>query len=518
MRLIPSLYLVAGLLLAVALGSVALALGTGRQAAFDLQRIDLADSNYQAYLGLSSATYQLLLAFRAAAAAGVAAPDGEAALRDRIRSEAAMIRELTAREIQLVGEEEIEELDRLAAIEREIDSLLEQHAQRLRTGGGTGGEAGALPNGADTRFNTLIQEALDDEASEVAAVRLATVRRIQRLEAVAVGFALIAALATGTGLLVLVRGIRRPIGKLLAGVAAFRDGDLGYRIDTAGHNELDAVGGAFNHMARDLAAREQALSNANQQLEKAVTARTGQLERALAELTASEDNRRRMLADVSHELRTPLTIIRGEAEVALRGGTHAPAFYRAALEKTRDAATHTARLVDDLLFVARHESNTARLNLDDVDLGQLMPEVIAECRTLASDGQHIILESHTQRTVVRGDGDRIRQVVIILLENALRYGGSNVTVHLSPAPAGVAVSITDDGPGMTATEMTQAFDRFFRGSNAGARYASGSGLGLPVAQSIVEAHGGEITLRGDPGEGLTATFTLPRHTPLKAVS
>ena len=508
MRLIPSLYVASGTLLAIALGSVAMTLWSGRQAALDLERTDLANRQYQRYLELSSTGYRLLQELQAAGAG--LAPERQTELEAEIRDDVAAIRDLTAREIQLVGEEEIEELGRLSDIQRAIDGLVARHVGGLPIGDDVAGAA----------FTELIREGLADEAGEVAEARSAAAARMRRSAAVALGFALVAVVATGTGVLLLVRAIRRPVDKLLAGVRAFRDGELGYRIPVSGRNELDAVGGAFNQMAHDLALREQALSQANQKLETAVTARTAELQRALGELTASEASRRRMLADVSHELRTPLTIIRGEADVALRGGDQAPAVYQAALEKTRDAATHTARLVDDLLFVARHESDSTRLDLTDVDLAGLLPEVIDECRHLvAGAGQQIRLESAEAQAPVRADRDRIRQVVTILLENAMRYGGVDIAVALHPTPVGYAVSVTDDGPGMGEAEMAQAFDRFFRGSNAGARYASGSGLGLPVAKSIVEAHGGTIALTScEAGRGITATFTVPRRQPLKAVS
>lgn len=518
MKLIPQLYVAAGLLMSIALVSVGTTLWIGQQAAFDLERTDLANRNYESYLELSSATYQLLMEFRAASGAGQTLAEGEAELRAKITNELALIRDLTAREIQLVGEEEFEELGRLSAIERAIDSLIRQHSRRLAIANGVGA-GDDVPNAADERFDALIKEALADEASEVADARMLTAQQIARSEAVAIGFGIVAVSAAILGLLLLGRGIRGPIQKLLVGVQAFGDGNLGYRIAVAGHNELEDVGRAFNQMAQELALREQALSRSNERLENAVSERTGELKRALAKLTESEANRRRMLADVSHELRTPLTIIRGEAEVALRGGEQPPDVYREALVKTRDAAKHTARLVDDLLFVARHESDNARLDVNDVDLADLLPDVVDECRTLtAGNGREVDLVNIDGPAMVRGDGDRIRQVVIILLENALRYGGASVHVRLDPTPAGYAVSVADDGPGMTAAELDRAFDRFFRGSNAGDRYASGSGLGLPVAKAIVEAHGGDIALRGGPGEGLTATFTIPKRTPLKAVS
>ncbi|NJN46852.1 MAG: sensor histidine kinase [Candidatus Competibacteraceae bacterium] len=107
---------------------------------------------------------------------------------------------------------------------------------------------------------------------------------------------------------------------------------------------------------------------------------------------------------------------------------------------------------------------------------------------------------------------------MILLENALRYGGSKIDVRLDRAPEGYLVAVSDNGPGMAEDEQARAFERFFRGSNAASRYGQGSGLGLPVAKAIVEAHGGKISLTSVPGQGLTVSFALPNRPPLKAVS
>ena len=282
---------------------------------------------------------------------------------------------------------------------------------------------------------------------------------------------------------------------------------------------MDDRGHAFNRMADEIKTRETALAQSNVRLEKAVADRTAELERVLGQLKTNEENRRLLLADVSHELRTPLTIIQGEADIALRGGaSKPPEVYREALEKAREAAKHTGRLVDDLLFVARREAGQARLSIGEVDLALLVVEVIDENRSLSEGrGAGISFVGDVGRAVVRADRDRIRQVLVILLENALRYGDGRVEVRLHGAPSGYAVSVANDGPGMTEEEQARAFDRFFRGSNAAGRYREGAGLGLPVAKSIVEAHGGTIALRSGPGEGVTVSFILPARPRLEAV-
>ncbi len=526
MRLIPKLYISVGVLLSTAVGGAILAIVSAREASFHLYRANLAHQNYEAYVSLSSHTYQLFKQFGDAMLIGDRdRGEGENELLDRIRSDIARIRNIIAEEIQLVGEEEFEELDRLAEIELQIEDLLNEYSIIIDAR-----ESGlfdqywsrlsrVLDEKVDRDFNALIQESLIDEAGEVEDTRQETGAKTRLFQLLAGVFGLFATVAAAASVWVLVRNIREPVRALVQGAEALEKGDTKHRIEVVGKNELYDVGRAFNSMADRIAAREEGLSRSNLELEAAVNERTGELKRALEALKSNEAKRIRLLADVSHELRTPLTVIRGEADVALRGGTKSSDEYQEALHKCRDAAQHTTRLVDDLLFVARREAGELRLNKGETDLSKLMPDIIEDSRSLADGPQDSIsFVSELLDATVRIDSGRIRQVVMILLENALHYGGGDIEVRLDQAASGYAISVTDDGPGMTEEERVRAFDRFFRGSNAAEHYASGTGLGLPVAKAIVEAHGGIIALGNAPSGGLVVSFTLPTRPQLQAVS
>ncbi len=371
----------------------------------------------------------------------------------------------------------------------------------------------------DKDFNQLIQEGIEDEAEEVRESREEAAAITKLFQVLATVFALLATVATMTSLWVLRRDIKKPIEKLLKGAGALSRGEFEHRIDTIGPIELGNVARAFNRMAAEISNRETALAQTNEHLEKTVADRTAELEQLLDTLKVNEVNRRRLLADVSHELRTPLTIIRGEAEIALRGQLKPPEVYCEALEKCRDAAEHTARLVDDLLFVARREAEETRLDVKAVDLATLLPRVVDKHHSfMAGNNKVVSFTSALGEAIIQGDEGRIRQVGMILLENALRYGGEEIEVRLDRAPAGYVISVTDNGPGMTQEEQAHVFDRFFRGSNAAANYGQGTGLGLPVAKAIIEAHGGKVALTSEPAQGLTVSFTLPTRLQLKAVS
>lgn len=526
MRLVTRLYLSLGMVLAIGIGLAALAGWSARGAEFLLERTNLAHRSYEAHLSLSNHTYQLFKQFGDARSIGDRdLGKGEARLIGLIHEDIAAIRGLIAAEIRLVGDHEIEELERLAKIERQIDNLLVEHETLLRSRGNVSLNdywsrlSGMLDVRIDGEFNGLIQAALDEEAREVREAREQAADDMMLTRQLAVLLALLAAVAAVSGLWLLLRGIREPIEELHRGARAIEAGNLEHRIAVSGPGELSAVARAFNRMADEVLARETALSSANSRLEQAVASRTAELERLLETVRENDRNRRRLLADVSHELRTPLTIIRGEMDVALRGGDKSPEVYREALQRARDAATHTSRLVDDLLFVARREAGELRLQRDAVDLAGTVQGAIEEFRGLAQQsGGEIHFSNGAGEARVHADEGRIRQVIGILLENALRYGGDRIEVRLERTATGFAIVVTDNGPGLPEVELAQAFDRYFRGTNAAQRYAHGVGLGLPVAKAIVEAHGGEIAMRNAAGEGLAVRFTVPGWPRLQAVS
>jgi signal transduction histidine kinase len=327
------------------------------------------------------------------------------------------------------------------------------------------------------------------------------------------------AVAAATTLWWLIRDFKQPVGRLIAGAEALARGDRDHRISPLGSGELDGVARALNRMADEIAAREQVLELANKRLEAAVAERTADLERLLATLKDAEKARRRLLADVSHELRTPLTIIRGEADIALRGGDRPIAEYREALSRCRDAAAHTARLVDDLLFIARRESRETRLALRVVDLAAFLPAVVEEARSLIQNrGGAVSVQSDLSHAPMRADPDRLRQVILILLDNALRYGGGRVEIRLESSALGYRIQVSDQGPGLSEADLSRVFQRFFRGGSAVRDGESGVGLGLPVAKAIVEAHEGTIAVTSRLGEGTRVTLDLPAEIPVRAAS
>ncbi|NIA72426.1 HAMP domain-containing protein [Pelagibius litoralis] len=525
MRYLTKLTLSFSVLLTIALVSAFLAFWSARSAEYHLERSHLAHRVHEQYLSLSSHTYQLFKQFGDAMLIGDRDQGtGEARLLGEIRNDITQLRSLIAEEVKMVGDEEVEELQLLSRIEWQIQYLLREFSRLQESGAAPESLAyktqlsEILDEKIDADFQILIAEALVGEQAEVDETEVELRAAIALFQNSAVIAGLMAAITALFGIVLLRRGLTRPLQRLLEGAEAVGHGELDHRIEVSGGTELDRVAEAFNQMIAKVAERQDSLSASRDALELEVSRRTAQLEKLLQTLRQTEANRKRLLADVSHELRTPLTIIRGEADVALRGGDRDAGEYREVLLRTREAADHTARIVDDLLFVARQENGEIRINPQAVDLEELVRRAVAAGRALGETDKDVTLETAVTSAKVRADPRRIQQVITILLENALRYGGEEIKVRLDQAPGGFAVTVIDDGPGLTEEEREHVFERFFRGSNAALRYDGGAGLGLPVAKAIVEAHGGHIALTSEPGKGVQARFTLPARPRLAAAS
>ncbi|WP_329482362.1 HAMP domain-containing histidine kinase [Kribbella sp. NBC_01484] len=234
----------------------------------------------------------------------------------------------------------------------------------------------------------------------------------------------------------------------------------------------------------------------------------GHMENALDARHRSEQQVRQFVADASHELRTPLTTIHGYAQLSLRQGDHE--LFSHAMGKVMVEATRMAALVEDLLLLARLDAGRP-LDLRPVDLTRLARESVTDAQIVSPD-HHWALSLPPEPVVVTGDEQRLHQVVTNLLSNARRHtpAGTTVTVELIADDRHTAVlTIHDNGPGIPADLQPNVFKRFTRADTSRTRDSGGSGLGLSLAQSITEAHGGIVTVTSHPGD-TCFTLALPR--------
>jgi two-component system sensor histidine kinase CiaH len=229
--------------------------------------------------------------------------------------------------------------------------------------------------------------------------------------------------------------------------------------------------------------------------------------RALVPIRRAMARQRQFAADASHELRTPLAVLSGNLEVLARtpgrGANDDEALADAMAETERMAA-----LLDDLLILARTDAEAFPVALEQIDLADEAAEAMDSLAGRAA-ARSVTLGLDMEPTTMRGDAERLRQLVVILVDNAIRYGSEGGHVWLSVRPAGhhARLSVADDGPGIAPADRARIFDRFWRGDAAAGE--SGNGLGLAIAHWIVAAHGGTVTVDERPDGGARFEISLP---------
>ncbi|HEY5629927.1 MAG TPA: HAMP domain-containing sensor histidine kinase [Candidatus Limnocylindrales bacterium] len=231
--------------------------------------------------------------------------------------------------------------------------------------------------------------------------------------------------------------------------------------------------------------------------------------RALVPIRRAIDAQRRFVADASHELRTPVAIIRADAEVLQREG-HLDAGGQPLAADIVEEASRLGRLVADLLTIAAAESQGLELQLVRLDLEPIVRETARRLEPLAEAHTVRVEATASPGVVVDGDRDRLVQLLVILLDNAIGHApaGSAVEVAAAKGPDGIELGVRDHGPGVPEAERTRIFEPFRR-APSGRRDRAGSGLGLAIASSIVTAHRGTIRVEDPPGGGARFVVTLP---------
>ncbi len=227
----------------------------------------------------------------------------------------------------------------------------------------------------------------------------------------------------------------------------------------------------------------------------------------LARLEETFDAQQRLVADVSHDLRTPLTTIQGNLDLLRRGAIEDPTMRGEALSAIGDETARMRRLVSDLLLLAQADAGL-KLHLQPVELDTLLLEVYRQAQVMAQ-GVKVRIGAEDQ-AVVLGDSDRLRQLLLNLADNALKYtpAGGEVTLTLRRQAGWVQVGVEDTGMGIAAEDLPHIFERFYRTDRSRGRTA-GSGLGLAICKWIADAHGGRLEVESQVGVGSLFTVWLP---------
>src|SRR5215203_2399665 len=232
-------------------------------------------------------------------------------------------------------------------------------------------------------------------------------------------------------------------------------------------------------------------------------------ERKRAEKTLAEVLRTRteFMANVSHELRTPLTVIRGNAEVGLELGRDC--VHEEILEDILRESNSMSRMVEDLLFLARSDSDSIPLEKQMVQVEWLLEELARRAEALARERDTSLQTALSGEGRLQCDAQSIEQAVLVLVDNAAKYGkpGEPITLTSSRRQRELLIEVSDRGPGIPPEELPQIFERFYR--SEGSSRERGSGLGLAIAKTIAEAHEGSVEAQSRPGEGTRMSLRLP---------
>ncbi len=335
---------------------------------------------------------------------------------------------------------------------------------------------GGIDTGDD--FRVIVSQRRDVAGWDVVALSMAQAdaAHTRLLVATGIGALVVLAVVSLTGVWVVRLGVR-PINDVTDAADAISAGDRERRLPSyPPGTEAAHLASAFNQM--------------------------------LDQKEAADDRLRRFVADASHELRTPLTSIRGYVELYHRGGLTDQDRLDDAMRRVSGEAERMGALVDDLLLLSKLDRGLS-LETATVDIASLLDDAALDAAAVQPT-RTITVTSERPLTCV-ADPLRIQQVVAAVAANALVYTPVEAPIELvgSRRDGAVVIDVVDHGPGLDAETAAHVFERFYRGDDSRARSTGGSGLGLSIAASIVEAHGGRLAVHPTPGGGCTFTIALP---------
>ena len=361
--------------------------------------------------------------------------------------------------------------------------------------------AGLTRENVSVSSSFQIQDRYWSQFSGTAPVRTVVVRlaspytlraeTLQTLFTVLIAVAVLALLVAIVAAAIVADLLTTPIRRLTTASRALAEGDFSARvaIDRGGTPEINELANAFNRMADEL-------------------------ERSIEFIRRDRDRGREFLADVSHELRTPIAALRMYNELLQDRAGDDPAARNEFLETSRVQIERLDWLASNLLELSKLDSGLVALDIRPDDLRTVVQSAMEQARPTA-ERMGVTLTADVPLTPFRfpHDPPRLGQVIGNLVGNAVKFtpAGGNVSVVLSAARDGARISVQDTGIGIDPEELPHVFERFYRGSRANEVRASGSGLGLAIARSIVEMHGGRISIASRPGQGTRVEVFLPRH-------
>jgi two-component system OmpR family sensor kinase len=344
-------------------------------------------------------------------------------------------------------------------------------------------ETQKLPNGESIRVAT--RRARDGEGDPYfirIGASLEPLRPVRARLILVLLVAIPAALLLGSyGGLLLANQALRPVDRITRAAEQIGAGDLSERVPTPQKmDEIGRLATTFNRM--------------------------------IARLQAAFERQRQFTSDASHELRTPLAVMRGDMEIALRR-ERAPAEYQRVLTSSLEEIIRLSRLIEDLLTLARADSGRTQLRCEPMSLDKLCRQMVDYIMPLALQReQKLIYDAPESDVYISADMQRLKQLLLNLLDNAIKYTdvGGSVSLGLKVEDHEAVMTVSDSGRGIPPEDLPHIFERFFRRSRTTSdRSASGFGLGLSIVKWIVDSHGGQISAASEVGKGTTFTVRFP---------
>ncbi len=481
----------------------------------NLEQSGIAQSLLAEHQRLSSASYRLFKQFTDEYTFGSSA--NQADVRNKktiIKNSVETIRKLKLRQQKAIGVEEAQSvtqhIDRLDTIIAEIiTEFQELLAEPLTT---NVAKQERLHYLLEVKIDNLFREAMDSSVARQSRNVATLDARIRTLNTSMLwfvsGLGLVSLLIILYGCYWLFGHLYNPLMLIKGATDRIADGDFDRPITETLDEEFEDLVASINSMAVRLKEHEAKKEESRKKLEYEVKQRTADLTEANLQLTQQDAHRRQFINDISHELRTPLTIIRGESQIALRMESASEEDYRETLSSVLNQSVSLSRLVDDMLLLARAETNKLHLELESVRLYDILKTELNKWnKLLKNDIVQLACDEDFKRVEILLDKHRIHQLLSILLDNAVKYSpaGKNILIDTNTNRDGVSISVIDHGSGVSAAEIEHIFERFVRFRKS----TEGVGLGLPIARMIAKAHDGEIAVQSTPGQGSTFTFTLP---------
>ena len=236
----------------------------------------------------------------------------------------------------------------------------------------------------------------------------------------------------------------------------------------------------------------------------------GVLNEMLDRIESGYNSQKRFISDASHELRTPISVIQGYADMLSRWGTEDPAVTRESIAAIKSEAAGMKELVDQLLFIARHEGNAYPYEMEYFDVSELIDELARDTRLI--DERHEIQVLANEKCVVKADRAALKQAIRVFVDNAIKYtpAGGHIALACLVEKKTCRITVADDGPGIAHGDLERIFERFYRSPAARGSDVDGHGLGLSIARLIVRAHGGRIEVQSREGSGSRFHVLLPK--------